>query len=59
MKQDKKFVHKLEGKTYFTGLDQIISYLVSWKEKYIRIIVKGVICSIPMVNIKINDKHTL
>ena len=47
IKQDKKFVIKLQGKTYKTDLAQINAYLVSWKEKYIGI------------NIKINDKHTL
>ena len=59
IKQDKKFVIKLQGKTYKTDLAQINAYLVSWKEKYIGIIIKSVICPISMVNIKINDKHTL
>lgn len=38
---------------------ELLTYLVSRKEKYIRIIVESIISSIPVVYIKINDKHTL
>lgn len=32
---------------------------MKWKEKYIWIIIESIICSIPMMNIKVNYKHTL
>lgn len=50
MKQYRMHLGRLENK---------MAYLVSREEKYIRVVVKGIIGSIPMVHIKINDKHAL
>lgn len=36
-----------------------ITYLVSWEEENVGIIIESIICPIPMVNIEINDKDML
>lgn len=44
---------------HLDALEYKMAYLVSGEEIYIRVVIEGIIGSIPMVHIKINYEHPL